>query len=260
MLGYRLKFLIFTVLMVLLSEISVKSSEEEITLIGGFSPPLQYAHKPCFSEKAPDKNDDSDDGCHQKTLISNDTLFELVNRRLGSEIIINSIYLSFAGDGHLYDFYGSYGIKGGERPFKFFAPHKAYEEIQRLTASEKIEILLDAVFGLKPGEDGVPPPEKRDGRVSTLLKYKFDFVLGSKRDGKGKKYGYTRTRNHFSDHPNGQGSFPGVKKGWSLIVGKSSFKRQKVTDFFKSYEAETDYERLRVLLDILIIIKNVANC
>lgn len=183
---------------------------------------------------------------------SENNLLDLVNSRLRNENLINSIRFKFSGDGKLYSFDGSLIIRGGQRVFTLFAPQKLQEEVQLLTAYEKTEIFLDTVFGLKHTEQGCVPASLRDGSLANLVKYKFKFVLGRQRDGHGKKYGHTKTRNHFSDHPDCQGSFPAVGKGEALTVGQHSL--QKVTDFFDSYQAQTDYERLKVLFDVLLTV------
>ena len=183
------------------------------------------------------------------SVVPDVNLFNLASRRLNNEMLVNSVSFRFSGDGELYNYQKSLAIKGGERVFNLFAPHKLKEEVERLTVYEKVEIIFDTVFGLKTAEEGLPPPAKRDGSLNTLLQYKFDFVLGPNRDGLGNKYGYGVSTNHFSDHPDCKGSFPELRTGNAIIPNG------KVTDFFSSYGVETDYERLKVLLDVLMVIK-----
>jgi|GEM_PF-6040134 len=183
------------------------------------------------------------------SVVPDVNLFDLASRRLSNEVLVNSVSFKFSGNGELYNYQKSLTIKGGERVFNLFAPHKLKEEVELLTVYEKVEIILDTVFGLKTAEEGLPPPAKRDGSLNTLLQYKFDFILGSERNGLGNKYGYGGSTNHFSDHRDCKGSFPGLRAGSSLSPGG------KVTDFFSSYGVETDYERLKVLLDVLMVIK-----
>ena len=183
------------------------------------------------------------------SVVPDVNLFDLASRRLNNEMLVNSVSFRFSGDGELYNYQKSLAIKGAERVFNLFSPHKLKEEVERLTVYEKVEIIFDTVFGLKTAEEGLPQPAKRDGSLNTLLQYKFDFVLGPNRDGLGNKYGYGVSTNHFSDHPHCKGAFPGLRAGKALIPNG------KVTDFFSSYGVETDYERLKVLLDVLMVIK-----
>jgi len=179
-------------------------------------------------------------------------LLDLVNARLGNEALINSTQFKFAGNSQLSNFQGSSIIKGNTRVLNLFAPKKSQEEVRRLTAYEKVEIVLDTTFGLKSGQEGLPPPAKRDGSIHRLLRYKFDFVFGPMRNGWGQRYGHNNTSNHFADNPDCQGVFPGIGTGMAITVGHT-----RPTDFFSSYHAETDYERLRVLLDVLTVIRKI---
>ncbi|RZI46180.1 hypothetical protein [Candidatus Finniella inopinata] len=182
-------------------------------------------------------------------------LVELVNARLNGEVLTNSTQLKFSGtDSHLLNLQGDTVIRGDEGVLLFLTQGKSETEVLRLTACEKAEMFLDAVFGLKSGVDGVPPPDQRDGSINRLLRYKFDFVLGPRRNGWGGTYGCSKKSNHFSDHANAKGVFPGI--GGRMGIAPNRTASQKVTDFFNSHQAQTDYERLRVLLDVLVVVRS----
>lgn len=175
---------------------------------------------------------------------------DLVSTRLNNESLINSPIFNFPGNGQLYNFDGSFSVKGGKKIRTLFAPNGLAEEVRRLTAYEKLEIFIDTVFGLKTGIEGCPP--LYDGNIANLLQTKLTFVLGNNRNGIGSRYGKTRTRDHFSDHPDCQGSFLGIGKGAGINLG---LPRQRVSNFFSTYRAVTDYQRLKVLLDIFTTIR-----
>lgn len=174
----------------------------------------------------------------------NQSLHDLVTSRFDKNILTNSVHFIFSGDGEFYTACGTSGLRGGQRVFCFFAPDCLDEQILKTTPYEFLEHFLDAMFGLTRGQEGLPPPAQRNGNLATLLCHKFDFILGTKRDGCGHKYGASKTPNHFSDQPQCKGKFPGIKGGADLIPGS------RVTAFFDSYKVTTDYERLKILLDI----------
>lgn len=185
--------------------------------------------------------------------ISEKAITDLVEARFNNDTLTNSVFFKFTGNGQLYDQEGCLTIKGHENVYTLFAPHRLPEEIRRLTAYEKLEIFLDTVFGLKRHYEGCLPPHLRNGDISLLLKMKFDFVLGRWRNGFGHCYGHTKTRDQFSDHPHTKGSFPGIRENMGIELNKKH--HQKVSDFFYSHHARTDYERLKILIDVLTHIK-----
>jgi hypothetical protein len=180
-------------------------------------------------------------------------LRDLVNSRFHSDMLINSVSVIFSGRGVLFNFDKTLTLQGRARVMTLFSPRLRSAEMYRTTLYERLGIFLDTVFGLKTDEEGLPPPPERNGNLSSLLTYKFNFVLGPQRDGLGEDYGYSNTSDHFSDNPDSKIIVPGFRNGAGIIADPTQ-PLQKVSEFFESYHATTDYERLKALFDVLTII------
>ena len=190
-------------------------------------------------------------------------LKDLVTSRLNKDLIISSPTYIFSGvEGVLRDAAGTRVIQSRERVSTLFGPKET--DILRLSLYEMLEIFLDAVFGLKSGIEGVPPPDQRIGSLVLLLKYKFDFVIGEPRDGMGQSYGLSHTPNHFADGDKTSGHFD-IRRHYSKVLqdeekeAASSVETNPdsriipggdVVKFFKAHKAETDYERLSALFGV----------
>jgi hypothetical protein len=182
------------------------------------------------------------------------SLGDLVNSRLHNDMMINSVSVVFAGKGVLFDYDKTLALRGGARIISLFSPSELSAEVYRTTLSEKLGMFLDTVFGLKSDREGLPPPYERNGSLVSLLTCKFDFVLGPQRNGLGEDYGYSNTSDHFSDNLDSKITVPGFKNGAGIVVDPT-LPLQKVSDFFDSYGVETDYGRLKILFDVLTIIR-----